>query len=109
KGDASEEHDRANVCGRQMGEIGVADQWVDADSGNETGAAGERDRLPEMARGLSAPNAEEKNQTARRDAAPKPSAIVGDQRNESGIHGGEIMGRHANEAKILRDKDVGHA
>ena len=45
---AYDKHDDAGIRREQVTEIGIANQWVDADSSGEASAARQRDRLPEM-------------------------------------------------------------
>lgn len=69
----------------QVREIGVADDRMNADGGDKTRCAGQGQGLPKIARGPTAPNAENDQHAAGAHAAAEPRPIVRDKRYEPGI------------------------
>ena len=71
------------TAGARWTEVEVPDQRVDADGGGEARGAGDEQGLPQAARRLAAPDAEQaRSRRVASRAAAEAGAVVGDERDQ---------------------------
>ena len=94
-----------------MDGVVVADEGVDADGSEEADEAGEGEGWVEVARGPggSVPGGGEDAEGGVEDAGAEAGAVVGDQGDEAGVEGVELLGGGGHVLEVLGDEDVGDA
>src|SRR5215472_2277075 len=104
-----DENGCAKIRGRQMRELGVADDRVYPNGSRESDPGTQCDYFPEVSGRLSAPETEKQSQAAGHNGTAESGAVVGNQRNESRIDHVKVMRGEADIVQILGHENVSHS
>src|SRR5437899_2385854 len=92
-----------------MREISVADQRMNADGGDESGAAGQQDRLPQGGRWAPEPDTAKQEQATGSDSATKAGAIMSNEGEQTTVDRPQAACIEAEVPQILGNENAGHA